>query len=76
MYTSHVSNDNFSKITSRFEFYEAIARMVDEIEIGDVNELIKNVNINIDCKFKELDLGDKLWIITALILDKIIKEKT
>jgi len=34
--------------------------MVDEIEIENVNELINNVDINIDCKFKELELGDKL----------------
>jgi len=49
--------------------------LVDDMKINDISSLFSNVEIKIDESFEDIDLGDKLWIISAFILNKIEKIK-
>lgn len=49
--------------------------MVDDMKINDISSLFSNVEIKIDESFEDIDLGDKLWIISVFILNKIEKIK-
>jgi len=45
------------------------------MKINDISSLFSNVEIKIDESFEDIDLGDKLWIISVFILNKIEKIK-
>lgn len=49
--------------------------MIDDLVIKDLTELINNAEFEIDKEFNDLDLGDKMWIISVHILNKVEKIK-